>query len=271
MAKEKLRKKYMMLGVVIMVGIGITLSGCGDKKNTGSSNEQGISDLNEDGVKNYKDAALKALEERYGEEFEIKQVGSTFAGKRGGKKLICNPVSNPAKFCFVEVAPKSLEVYDDYTNRIMEIKLGKLLEENSKDLFGDQVRVKLAFDPIYDKHTFSDMDPIAFFKKNTLGYAMDVFIKSDGNINKSEEAIKVGIFMNKLITLGLDKSNYVIIWYCTEDVYSNLDNEFYELQLRGNTVKFYEDSQKSYNRTHAEIKDNEVKESVNQIEENFNH
>ncbi|MBB6716883.1 hypothetical protein [Clostridium gasigenes] len=273
MAKEKLRKKYMMLGVVLMVGIGITLSGCGDKKGNGSrDNEQGISDLNEDGVKNYKDVALKALEERYGEEFEIKQVGGTFTSRVHGKKLICNPISNPAKFCFVEVDPKTSEVYDDYTNRIMEIKLGELLEENSKERFGDKVRVKLEFVSVYDKHIFLDMDPIEFFKENTLaGYAIDIFIKLDGNINKSEEAIKVETFMNNLVNMGLDKNSYGIFWYCTEDVYSNLDNKYYELQFTGNTVDFYKESQNSYNRTHAEIKNNKLKESVNEIEENFNH
>ncbi|MBB6716895.1 hypothetical protein [Clostridium gasigenes] len=270
MAKEKLKKKYMMLGVVIMVGIGITLSGCGDKKSTGSrDNEQGISDLNEDGVKNYKDAALKALEERYGEEFEIKQVGGTFTSRVHGKKLICNPISNPDKFCFVEVDTKSLEVYDDYTNRIMEIKLGKLLEENSKDIFGENVRIKPIFNSIYDKYEFLDMEPIEFFKDHTLGCGIDVFIKSDGNINKSEEAIKIEIFMNKLITMGLDGNSFVIVWYSNEKVYNNIDNGFYELQLRNNPVKFYEESQNSYNSTYAEINDNKLKESVNEIEENF--
>ncbi|MBB6716900.1 hypothetical protein [Clostridium gasigenes] len=271
MAKEKLKKKYMMLGIVIMVGIGITLSGCGDKKSTGSSNEQGISDLNEDGVKNYKDAALKALEERYGEEFEIKQVGGTFTSRVHGKKLICNPISNPDKFCFVEVDSKSLEVYDDYTNRIMEIKLGKLLEENSKDIFGVDVRIKPTFDTVYDKHTFLGMEPIEFFKENTLGGAIHIFIKSDGNINKSEESIKVEKFINRLITLGLDERSIVAVWYCNKDVYSNIDSEFNQLQLRNNVTKFYNASENSYNGTYAEIKDNKLKQSVKEIEDNFDY
>ncbi|MBB6716909.1 hypothetical protein, partial [Clostridium gasigenes] len=162
----------------------------------------------------------------------------------------------------------SLEVYDDYTNRIMEIKLGKLLEENSKDIFGENVRIKPMFNSIYDKYEFLDMEPIEFFQKHTLGCGMGVFIKSDGNINKSEEAIKVETFMNKLITMGLNGS-FVSVWYCDENVYSNIDNKFYEVRLRNNFVKFYEESGNSYNSTYAEIKNNKLKESVNEIEENF--
>ncbi|MBB6716887.1 hypothetical protein [Clostridium gasigenes] len=273
MAKEKLRKKYMMLGVVIMVGIGITLSGCGDEKGNGfKDNKDVISDLNEDGKKDYKDVALRVLEERYGEKFEIKQVGSTFAGKKGGKKLICNPISNPDKFCFVEVDTKSLEVYDDYTNRIMEEKLGTLLDENSKDIFGENVIVKPTFNPIYDKYKFSDMDPIEFFKENTLsGYAIGIFIKSDGDINKNEEAIKVEKFMNRLIALKLNKNSMIAAWYCKEEIYNNVDNKFYELQLRNNVVDFYDDIQNSYNSTYGEIEDKKLKQSAKEIEDNFKY
>lgn len=58
MIKEKIKKLYKIGGIILMMVLGSSFTGC----SINSGND-------------YKKVALETLEERYGEEFEIKQFG----------------------------------------------------------------------------------------------------------------------------------------------------------------------------------------------------
>ena len=105
MIKAKLKSLYKMGGIILMVVLGSSIAGCSIKSNN-----------------DYEAVALQTLEERYGEEFEVKQIGGTFGALNDTKKLVLYPVSNPDKFFFVEVEKDLSEVHDNYINRLMEVK-----------------------------------------------------------------------------------------------------------------------------------------------------
>ncbi len=134
MIKEKIKKLYKIGGIILMMVLGSSFTGC--SKNF---------------AHDYKELALQTLEERYGEEFEIKQFGGTFGALNDTKKLVCYPVSNPDKFFFVEVERDLAEVHDNYINRIMEEKLNAKLTPIAKDIFGEEVKIQSFFDNKYKR------------------------------------------------------------------------------------------------------------------------
>ena len=132
------KNKFRILGGILIMSIGLNITGC---SNGESESENDKENVNKN--KSYSEVALEALEERYGEPFELRQIGGTFGANRNTKKLICNPVSNPNTYCFVEVESDKTEVHDDYANRIMEERYAVMLEEEAKKIFDEELNIKV--------------------------------------------------------------------------------------------------------------------------------
>lgn len=252
-------RKYKILGVIIMTTIGLTLSGCVlDKSN--KSNK-----------KDYKEYALETLEKRYGEEFEIKQVGGTFAAYKDTKKLICNPISDKDQFIFVEVERDLSEVYDDYINKIMSDKLLANISEKAKEVYGENINIKLKIGGSYNKYTSIDMDVADFLKINSIEpYMMDIFIKSHGQINKDIEGEKLDRFTKYLLSGDIKNDSIIVPWYIGESEYNKVDSMYNKLDFENKMYDYYRASDELYSEGYSTIEKQKqtynLQEIINEFE-----
>ena len=220
----------------------------------------------------YKKAALEKLEERYGEEFEIKQLGGTFGALNDTKKLVCYPVSSPDKFCFVEVEKDLSEVHDNYINRIMEGKLNEKLTPVAKELFGEKVKVQSFFDDEYNEYDSLDMDVVDFMNKNDrCSYVLDIFIDGGENIDKLQEAEKIYLFGEKLLENKLLNENLVNIWYLKNDEFSKVEEKYYDLYFYEDNFEYYHKEDKIYNTSWFEITNKNIPQTIENIENSFQY
>ncbi|MGL5087431.1 MAG: hypothetical protein ACRC68_17220, partial [Clostridium sp.] len=169
-------KVNIKLGVVMIMIIAATTTISCEK--IGKNEEGKIVIKRETKNKQYKETVLKLLEEKYGEPFEIMQEGGTFAATESSTvKFICNPVSDPDKFCFVRLEKDLSGIKDDYINRIMEKKLEEYLTPKAKEIFGEEVILKPSIGGVgvQNEYTSLDMDVVEFFRLNSgESYAMDI-------------------------------------------------------------------------------------------------
>ena len=220
----------------------------------------------------YKKAALEKLEERYGEEFEIKQLGGTFGALNDTKKLVCYPVSSPDKFCFVEVEKDLSEVHDNYINRIMEGKLNEKLTPIAKELFGEKVKVQSFFDNKYNEYDSLDMDVVDFMNNNhNCSYVLSIFVDGGENMDKSQEAEKIKIFGEKLLEINLLNKNFSNIWYLKNDGFSKVEEKYYYLTFDGEYVEYYLKEEKIYNTAWFEIVNKKMSTSKDDIINTFKY
>ena len=256
------KNKFRILGGILIMSIGLNITGCSNGK-SGNDNE------NVNKNKSYSEVALETLEERYGEPFELRQAGGTFGATRNTKKLICNPVSNPNTYCFVEVESDKTEVHDDYANRIMEERYAVMLEEEAKKIFNEELNVKVSLNPFYDRYQYLDMEPMEFYKDNVHShYMIYIFINSDGNIDKVAEAEKMLKFAEKVLELGMYKTSGVRFLYCKKETYDDVDNSFYNADLNSSTsaYKYYAEENRIYTSKKIGIEDKKIEEEYNSVE-----
>ena len=258
------KNKFRILGGILIMSIGLNITGCSDGKG-GNDNE------NVNKNKSYSEVALEVLEERYGEPFELRQIGGTFgAYRRNTRKLICNPVSNPNTYCFVEVESDKTEDHDDYSDRIMEERFAVMLEEEAKKIFEDEINIKLKFNSFYDGYQYLDMDLLEFYKNNVYPqYSIDIFINSNGNIDKNAEAQKMLSFSNMVLESGLNENSGIWFWYCKEDTYDEVNESYYLSYLSGEMYEYYSDENRTYNNSYIRIKDRKLEQDINGAIDNF--
>lgn len=219
----------------------------------------------------YKDFALKTLEERYGEKFEIKKVGGTFGANRDTRKLICYPVSNEDDFCFVEVERDFSDVYDNYFNRIIGKRIEEKLYNLASPIFGEEIIVKVGIGGMYFEPQNLEETADEFLEKKKGGMAIEVLIRSEGiPENIHEEAEKIQIFMQELLNKGLDQNNYVGFCYVKEQHYENINKVYGELEYKGEEYSYYLDGDISYTSTNNSIKDRLIERELESVEETLN-
>ena len=220
----------------------------------------------------YKKVALETLEERYGEEFEIKQLGGTFGALNDTKKLVCYPVSSPDKFFYVEVEKDLSEVHDNYINRIMEEKLNEMLTPIAKDLFGEKVKIQSFFDNQYNEYDSLDMNVVDFMNRNdSCSYVLDIFIDGGENIDKAQETEKISMFGQKLLENNMLNRNSVNIWYLKGDEFSKVEDKYYDLTFNGEDVKYYLNEDKIYNTAWFKIVDKKMSHTIEDIINSFKY
>ena len=220
----------------------------------------------------YKKAALETLEERYGEEFDIKQLGGTFGALNKTKKLVCYPVSSPDKFFYVEVEKDLSEVHDNYINRIMEEKLNEMLTPIAKELFGEEVKVQSYFAHKYNEYDSLDMNVVDFMNRNdNCTYVLSIFVRGGENIDKSIEAEKISIFGQKLLENNILSTNSVSIWYTKDDEYNNVESKYYDIIFERSVAKYYLNADKIYNTAWFEIVDKKMINTKEDIINSFKY
>ena len=255
MIKAKIKTLYKIVGIILMMVLGSSITSCSMKSNS-----------------DYKKAALEKLEERYGEEFEIKQLGGTFGALNDTKKLVCYPVSSPDKFCFVEVEKDLSEVHDNYINRIMEEKLNEKLTPIAKELFGEEVKIQSFFDNKYNEYDSIDMDVVDFMNNNhNCSYVLDVFIDGGENIDKFQEAEKISVFGQRLLENNILNTNSVNIWYLKGGEYNNVESKYYNIRFEGSVVEHYLDESKIYNTAWFEVVDKKIPNTKEDIINSFKY
>ena len=257
------KNKLRILGSLLIMSIVLNITGCSNYKS-----ENDNENVNKN--KSYSEVALEVLEERYGEPFELKQIGGTFGAYRNTKKLILNPVSNPNTYCFVEVEADKTEVYDDYADRIMEERFAVVLEEEAKKIFDEEINIKVFFNPFYDRYSYLDMEPLEFYKDNVHSqHGISIFVNSDGNIDKNEEGEKLIKFADKVINMGLNKDSSIWVWYCKEETYNEIDKSYYNVILEENLYKYYSDKGKTYSNVDIEILDKNIRQNIDELINRF--
>ena len=255
MIKAKIKTLYKIWGIILMMVLGSSITGCSIKTDN-----------------DYKKAALEKLEERYGEEFEIKQLGGTFGALNDTKKLVCYPVSSPDKFCFVEVEKDLSEVHDNYINRIMEGKLNEKLTPIAKEIFGEEVKIQSFFDNKYNEYDSLDMNVVDFMNRNNnCSYVLYIFIKDGENIDKLQEAEKINLFGEKLLESNVLSRNSVNIWYIKDEEYNNVEDRYYDIAFEGSVVKYYLDESKIYNNAWFKIVDKKMNHTIEDIINSFKY
>ena len=255
MIKSKKKVLPKIVGIILMMVLGSSFVGC----NITSDND-------------YKKAALETLEERYGEEFDIKQLGGTFGALNKTKKLVCYPVSSPDKFFYVEVEKDLSEVHDNYINRIMEEKLNEMLTPIAKEIFGEKVKIQSMFDHQYNEYDSLDMNVVDFMNINyRCTYVLNIFIDGGENIDKSQEAEKISIFGQKLLENNLFSTNSVNIWYTKDDEYNNVESKYYDIAFEGSIVEYYLNEDKIYNTAWFKIVDKKMHHTTEDIINSFKY
>lgn len=264
-------KLNIKLGVVMIMIVAATTTVSCEKI---GKNEEGKIVIKRDTKnKQYKKTVVKLLEEKYGEPFEIKQEGGTFAATESSTvKFVCNPVSDPDKFCFVRLEKDLSGIKDDYINRIMEKKLEEYLTPKAKEIFGEEVILKPFIGGVgaQNKYTSLDMDVVDFMKLNKgEGYSIDIFVKSDGNIDKDKEAKSIDNLINNIVSQNVMDSATFVAWYVNSTTYYDVTNKIYKLAFEEEEFEYYTDKSKTYTSSTGTIDKGVSSYSIENIRKTF--
>ena len=195
----------------------------------------------------YKDFALKTLEERYGEKFEIKKVGGTFGANRDTRKLICYPVSNEDDFCFVEVERDFSDVYDNYFNRIIGKRIEEKLYNLASPIFGEEIIVKVGIGGMYFEPQNLEETADEFLEKERGSIAIRILIKTKSIPQDLYlESERIQTFMNNMLINNVTVNSIVTFCYVKDEHYNKINESYGELEFRGEELTYYLSGEKVY-------------------------
>lgn len=156
----------------------------------------------------------QTLKDKYGEEFTVEEIGGGYGTLTTNTlKAIASPKAAPEKKFEVEVTKDLDKVWDRYMNVIMSEKMDPGAARMAKSVFGQYVWVKtnissrgISF-PDRDLNN-QKMDTKEYLQTQTdVSALIDVFIKSDGNIDIKTEAGKLEKFADEIIAFGTKNAN----------------------------------------------------------------
>ena len=215
----------------------------------------------------------KFLEEKYGEEFVVYAIGGGYGTLTTNTlKADVYAKSRPDKMFDVEITKDLETIWDKYMNVLMEEKLDKVVTEMAKPIFGEEIYVRTAYSlgglvfPDIELND-RDMDPIEYSKhKKKAIEVIDLFIKTEKNIVKFEEAEKIVDFAELLNNKGLQNVD-ITFFYIKPSEFENLDNE---LESIDNEIEYFSNSKKAFNVTWIE-REYLKKDSIEDVVNNFVH
>lgn len=247
---QKLFKKSII--IAIACGIGLIAVGCNSEKK-------------------YIDAGLTQLEEKYGEEFKVDTLSSSVGATRDTFKMQCYPIYDETKVFDVEVDNNYKLYGDGYMGLIMDEKLEDKLHDVTSSVFGKEVMIKAHIDGYITKYS-KDMDILEYLDINSSrSFVLDIFINSDGLINKEEESKIVYEYSQALINLGIKNKIFIDFFYLNKNAYNNVENIYHSKYISG-TTKFYDyytSSDRSYADVYTEIEDGKSMYTVEEIQSKF--
>lgn len=246
-----LLKKVVL--IVMTIGMGITGVGCNNQQK-------------------YINAALNQLEEKYGEEFELRELGGGFGATRDTFKLICNPKNDKNKTFDVEVG-KDLTLYgDSYIGRLMDEKLEKILYEPTSELFGKDIIIKSSISGHLTKFNSLDMDVLEYLKENSnINLLLTIFIESDKEVDEDKESKLIYEYMSRILDMGIENGKGVRFFYVNTDCYNNIENTYYEQYYNAVTemIRYYKSYENSYSSAYCSDTDGKHDYTIEDIKISF--
>lgn len=215
----------------------------------------------------------QSLKEKYGEEFTVEKIGGGYGTVTTNTlKAIVSPKSAPEKDFDVEITKDLDKVFDRYMNVVMSEKMNFKASEMAKSTFGESVWVKTNISS--DELSFPDaelnnqkMDVKEYLGlQSDISALIDVFVKSDGKIDMKNEAKKLELFADGLITFGTKSAN-ISVYYVDETIFGNVESE-YDAQEE-HVFKHFSEEGRSYYTTWMEIEDSQKNQSIDEIVKNF--
>ncbi|MFB6367021.1 hypothetical protein ACFCP7_23835 [Paenibacillus elgii] len=247
----------LVLQIVMLLSL-VTLMGCG---------------------REYKDAGEKMtlyLNEKYGEEFVIENVGGGYGTgifSTDTIKAEAYPKHSPRHRFRVEITKDFSKVWDNYMNMIMADKFDEKMMKVSQEVFEQKdIWVKTHLDsgglsfPARDLNN-KNISIEDYFKSEAInGLAVDLFIKSEPNVNKGRQAEKVDKLVDKILALEEFQHGFISVFYLKPSPFEHVSTEFYTV---GEALHYYTQKEMSYTHTFAKFFDAKKVYSVQEILSHF--
>ncbi|MGL5646317.1 MAG: hypothetical protein ACRDDY_00580 [Clostridium sp.] len=253
--------KLKKIGILIIpIIVGFSIMGCDIVYEKVMDSVYGEADMDGNRLNEYEKFALENLKRKYGEEFVIVQRGGTHGANRQTKKFLAAPKANENIPFTLEVDYEKTETIDDYINIIMEEKLAKLVEKDVKEVFGDDVNIKATMSGYFKKYDSIDMDVLEFIKVNTHPFAIDIFIKTNEDIDKNGENKKIDKYLKIFENIGMNNDIDIAFIYIKENFYYDINKDFYNSRLDSTDDSYYT-NKKNYNLKSLEYKNGKIEKN----------
>ncbi|MBH5320064.1 hypothetical protein I6N90_19870 [Paenibacillus sp. GSMTC-2017] len=174
---------------------------------------------------------LEALEEKYGEKFEMDKIGGAFGTVNSNTiKAIVRPKKDSRIMVEVEITKDLKDVYDKYLNETVARSNEQPIEELAKQIWPD-ARVALTNDTVWTYPTQSDtsMSYEEFVKLYPTNWQLvfvyintSKYVDIKGELNEDAELKKYKQFKELLVNNKYIRSS-VGIDYLSEDAYLRID------------------------------------------------
>lgn len=225
-------------------------------------------------TRNYTEFALQELNNKYGEEFAIKQKGGTFGATNNNKKLMCYPVRDETIKFEVQVKRDLSKVYDNYEARLLEQLTAEKIEKYTKEYFGEEVIIKPHVDGAryasenYKKIDFDNLNFEEYMREQNYSVVIDIFVKGKNNSQSPETIYN---YVDNISKYGLEGIFMASVYYIKEDAYKDLERQYDKLHdpvgSNGTLMDYLRSKEVMYATTISSIKDGVMDESVEEINE----
>lgn len=215
----------------------------------------------------------QALKEKYGEEFTVEKIGGGYGTVTTNTlKAIVSPEAAPEKEFDVEITKDLDKVFDRYMNVIMSEKLDVVATEMAHPIVGQEIWVKTNISSRGISFPDSDlnnknMDIKQYLESQSKVAALiNVFIKSDGNIDLQKEAERLSLYADELIEYGTKNAN-ISVYYIDQEMFGRIENEY---QVNKDSVfKYFSEDGRSYYTSWVRIDNSQKEQSADGILKNF--
>ncbi|MFB0843423.1 hypothetical protein [Paenibacillus oleatilyticus] len=247
----------LVLRIVMLLSL-VTLMGCGQK------------------YKDAEDKMTRYLNEKYGEEFVVENVGGGYGSgifSTDTIKAEAYPPNSPRHRFRAEITKDFSKVWDNYMNMIMADKFDEKMIKVSQEVFEQKdIWVKTNLDsgglsfPARDLNN-KNMSIEDYFKAEAInGLAVDLFIKSEPDIDKERQAEKVDQLVDRILALEEFKHGFISVFYLKPSAFEHVSTEFYTV---GEALHYYTQKEMSYTYTFTKIFDAKKVYSVQEILSHF--
>ena len=216
---------------------------------------------------------LKALEEKYGEEFEVMGIGGQWGSMNPNTvKAMCYPTKNKYLTFMVEMNVNTHIVYDKYLARSVAENEKQEIKSVAEEIWGE-CQIETSIDTVmsYPKETNLDMRFSEYTKLYPGNWLLvDIFVGSEKTPDIEMEVEKIQQCLK-----GLQEKKYTNVTFCVLYLKSEGYEEFETLQPE--SIPFYsyyidEEEEQVYAYVRNKIlKDGTMKKGKEALIENFNY
>jgi hypothetical protein len=221
--------------------------------------------------------AAKAIEqhlnEKYGEEFAVDAIGGGYGTLNTNTlQAIVYPKSDSFKKFKVEITKDLTTIWDSYMEIVMGEKLDKEVRETSKKYINMEYRVKSYFSTPgmsfpNQKWNSKELAVKEYFTEDT-DVSIYFFLKSDGVVDRSEQADKIHLMANEVLSLGV-KDAYIRLFYVKPTVFQKIDGQQELLFNNDETYNYFSEKENSYLHSWLRIENAVLLHSIEDIKGHF--